>query len=145
MPVLKPKPTREVRLRAAEEKPPKESYQRSAFKEWAYKRWGRLDLEKGTGRLLIRLVGSTVTSTERGWPDMDVFIRKPVEVLADGCRCVGYKLVMIEWKRSAKDECTDLQLRRHAELRAMGVKVIVVCDQSEAKRALIYEMEGKLP
>lgn len=134
MPVLKPDPkAKALPVRKGGEKPPpKESYQRLKFKEWAYRRWGRYDLETKKGRLLIRLVGSTVGSAEVGWPDMDIFIRDPK----------GWKLLMLEWKRTPEHECTDTQLRRHAELRALGIHVFVVATQSEAQHRLWAEIEG---
>lgn len=103
------------------------------FKVWAYEKWGRFDLESGTGMLLIRKVGTTMTSVETGWPDQDIFIRR-----GPG----RFDLMMLEWKRSNKHRCTEAQLRRHAELRAMGVDVHVVSDVPAAKDLLQRKIGG---
>jgi hypothetical protein len=77
--------------------------------------------EKYKGKLVAKKNQATMMGSN-GYPDYEFFIK-------------GGRLNLIEFKAPGA-ECTELQLRRHAELRALGF-VVVVCDNASAGKATI--------
>lgn len=115
---LKPIPARAKRKAKAV----KEGYILQKIKDYAYEKYGRIDVEKKAGLFMVKKLSTLNMYGEVGWPDQEWSVR-------------GGITFYIEGKRPG-EKPTEIQERRHDELRALGFSVYVIDDISNGKNVI---------
>ncbi len=101
------------------------------LRNWAYAKYGEIDVERGTG--ILKIVKQTMLAQygEAGATDWAVYIQ-------------GGHAFFVELKNpDGSGQCTDKQLHWHAQLRALGFKVYVVDNFGLGKAVIDQEVRRR--
>jgi hypothetical protein len=103
-----------------------------SLRNWAYGKWGEIDVERKTGCIKIIKQSMLAQYGEAGAADWVIHVK-------------GRYTFFIELKNpDGSGECTEKQLRWHAQMRALGYNVYVVDNLVVGKRVMETEINRAL-